>query len=125
MNSPVVFTSEQLTILNVLNQAYLNNTFNAESTSTGASPLTLNTRSGVAVFTDAVPDAEMINLRISNSLITASTKLTIGLSYSSSPSFGILVLAGYVTGSGYVDVSVYNLDGVDSTQDITITFQIL
>lgn len=99
--------------------------FDDSNTASGASPIVLNTINGAVVFSDAIPAGESVSLRITNSLITAGTKLNIGLIYPSFATNGIVLLAGYGCSSGFVDIFLYNVDAASATSGVEITFQIL
>lgn len=127
MNSPVVFTSEQLTILNTLNEKYLSGeilSFNAANVATGANSVTLNTRNGVAIFTDVLDLDEDVTFTINNSNITAiSQPVFISLGYNYNTATGLPQIIGYQTVVGQIIITVRNLSlSVATNANLTISF---
>jgi hypothetical protein len=84
MNSPVVFTSEQLTVLNTIYQKYLSGqllVFNPNNTISGTNTATLNALSGVVTFSTAVTDYPSVSsFYINNSFVTTETRAIINIS---------------------------------------------
>jgi predicted ThiF/HesA family dinucleotide-utilizing enzyme len=118
MNSPVVFTSEQLTILNTLNQKYLSGeilSFNTSNTATGTNSVTINERSGVAIFTDTVDSLPTYTtFTINNSLITASSIVNVFIaSTDADDSFATIV--SMISSNGQIIIGVTDIVGNGSS----------
>lgn len=115
-----------LSIFNSLKNFILNSTppkFNPSNTATGAISVTLNTTSGVAVFTDTCGEAPIwVDYSILNSLITASSLVNINVQ--ASDSFGFVSKVSYYCGAGFIVIAIN--DGFTSAPAAPIvTFQIL
>lgn len=100
--------------------------FNAANTATGASSVTINARSGVATFTDAVLAGDNPkDFIVLNSLITTNSKVIYSLYYEPNDTEVLHVLS-YQCVNGQLLFRVFCLNGYGgANQNITISFQIL
>ena len=126
MNSPIIFNTNQLVILNTLYQKYLENAFVATNRASGTTSATLNTRSGVVTFTQNIPASTLANYSISNSNVTSSTKVEVFIQGDMGTTSGILNYMGYQCSNGAIDLFFYNLALSDAFDvDIVVSFRLL
>jgi hypothetical protein len=99
------------------------NAFNAANTATGTDTVTINAKSGVAVFTDpcaAAPD--LTGYGINNSLVTSNSIVSVNVQSDYDGGYCSLVSVTCVTGAIRISVN----DGfTDSATSPKISFQIL
>jgi len=126
MNSPIIFNTNQLAILNTLYANYIINQFNDTNTASGTTSVTINGRSGVATFTQTISAGSKVNYSISNSSVTSSTKLNLSLDADFGSTTGLLDLMGYNCTNGAIDLFFYNPEvSNDFDVDISVSFQVL
>lgn len=95
------------------------------NTATGASSVTINATSGVAVFTSSLGMGSQNSYTINNNLVSSGTYVSLSLKTSST---GVPMIAGYYTTSGVINIRVYNADdgsGDATDADWYISFELL
>jgi hypothetical protein len=99
--------------------------FNASNTATGSTIVTINAKSGVATFTAGVERGANFTLFIiSNSLITTSSIVRVGLSYAPNDT-ETCQISSYECNNGSISLFMTNFSGVDAQLPKVIDFQIL
>jgi len=99
--------------------------FNESNTATGGSSVTINATSGIATFTSIVSqDTAPTPFTINNSLVTTSSVIRAGLSYSPQGD-EICGIASVVAGSGVIYIYLTNYSTIDAAEDKIINFQII
>jgi hypothetical protein len=99
--------------------------FNASNTATGSISVTINAKSGVAIFTAEVTQSEeFTSFIIMNSLITTSSIVRVGLSYIPNDT-ETCQISSYGCNNGSISLFMTNFSGVDAQQPKIVDFQIL
>jgi hypothetical protein len=129
MNSPVVFTSEQLTVLNTIYQKYLSGqilVFNPINEDEGYDTVEINALSGTATFTSTIPfnttDPQI--LRINNSYITPSSKILFSVYYES-VDIDYPLVPIYKSLNGALSFYLINISQQNTVNPIKISFVVL
>lgn len=100
--------------------------FVATNTASGTTSVTINSKSGVATFTQKVAANSTANYSILNSMVTASSKIVFSVDADFGSTSGLLNLMGYNCTSGAIDLFFFNpalSDNFDAS--INVSFQIL
>lgn len=101
------------------------NAFDDSNTATGTTSVTINATSGVATFTATVgADTAPTSFTLTNSNITASSRIRFGLSYSPSGD-EMCAIAAYIPLSGSALIYFTNYSTVDAAEPKVVDFQIL
>lgn len=125
MNSPIIFNTNQLVILNTLYQKYLENAFVATNTASGTTSATLNTRSGIVTFTaDVENSSEATYFTLNNSLVTPQTRISYDLYYAPND-IDTCFISSYYSGNGVITFVMSNFSSQTASQGKIITFQLL
>jgi hypothetical protein len=96
------------------------NAFNPANTATGTNSVTINARSGVAVFTDAIGFGDTVVFTINNSNITAARQaafVSLGYAYGDGSEQGTPQLVGYETNIGQINIFIKNISPSVTTND--------
>jgi len=89
----------------------------------GATTIVNNSRAGQASYTDTINAATVVDLTLTNSLITPSSVINANVSCATANTACIIV--NTAPGTGSVVFSVYNLSGINSASNIIINYSIL
>lgn len=123
MNSPIIFTTEQQEILDVLYKNYI--TPPTFTTASGTDTVTINASKGYATFTSTVAQGtEYTALTITNNLVTNETIIACGLSYSPNDT-ETCQISSYICIEDAIVFYMTNFSGVDAEQPKQIWFEIL
>jgi len=97
--------------------------FDANNTASGASSVTLNTTSGVAVFTSSIPVSDFLSFELNNTNISSTSILSLDLAYNDE---GTPIIAYYSCSSNKVFITIANINPTDVTNgNLSVSFQIL
>ncbi len=125
MNSAVVFTSEQLTILNTLNAWYLTSKFDAGNTASGTDVVEINGNSGVATFTNTISSTDYATFTITNENVIFSPMSIVNYGMINNSEQANLICVRFSIEEGTLIFVLHNESGFDSDVPIKIWFQIL
>lgn len=125
MNTPIIFTNTQTTLLNTLLSRYNANLFVPTNTASGTNSATLHKMSGAVTFTSSIPNGGVAYFTLNNSFITETSKINPDLIYDNQEGGnGNPQICNCSLSTGQAIFAVSNtIDGADATP-ITIQFKI-
>lgn len=98
--------------------------FDATNTATGSTSVTLNTTSGVIIFTSPVISGTPMQYTLNNSKATINSVVMYSLSYENASDENIIPL-GYTASNGAISFFIGLYNGFTSEPRVVINFQIL